>query len=524
MKKKRLLTLEDLYNYYSSNSKSSHFSAKDNNDNIVVQVDGNIIFSNDEKNIEGLLPVILHACHTEKNINGSYISKETMENAIPSFYNRPILGYIHNVNGVDEFYDHRMHEGEDGEIVYDESPIGIIPESGNVHLEYNEEMDNYQVVVNGYIFEEYTKAADILRREESCSVSVELSIRELQYNAKDKFLDIQDFFFSGVTILGKTPEGEEVKPGMKKSDIRLADFKQKNNTVFSNEEIIKKLEELTEKVNALSIENSKEGGIPSVEDEKVVLENLEEDTIEESVEEVSSENTEENVEINESVESVENESESTDELDEEVSEEESVEEETSPEEEKFQKTFSISHEDIKYGLYQLLAAYEETDNDWYFIEQVFDDYFIYSGAFSGNTYGQKYKVENDNVSFEYERYSLHAEYLTDSELAKLNEMRSNYDALLQYQTDAENKKIRDEKMSILSEYENISNTEEYSKLLEDIDNYTVEEIEEKANAIVGKYVKQGRQFSASVNNEPKKLSIPVVSTEKKEPAYGGLFD
>ena len=40
MKKKRLLTLEDLYNYYSSNSKSSHFSAKDNNDNIVVQVNG----------------------------------------------------------------------------------------------------------------------------------------------------------------------------------------------------------------------------------------------------------------------------------------------------------------------------------------------------------------------------------------------------------------------------------------------------------------------------------------------------
>ena len=69
MKKKRLLTLEDLYNYYSSNSKSSHFSAKDNNDNIVVQVNGNVNFSDDKRNIEGFLPVILHACHTEKNIN-----------------------------------------------------------------------------------------------------------------------------------------------------------------------------------------------------------------------------------------------------------------------------------------------------------------------------------------------------------------------------------------------------------------------------------------------------------------------
>ena len=39
------------------------------------------------------------------------------------------------------------------------------------------------------------------------------------------------------------PAAPEVKPGMKKSDIRLADFKQKNNTVFSNEEIIKKMAE-----------------------------------------------------------------------------------------------------------------------------------------------------------------------------------------------------------------------------------------------------------------------------------------
>ena len=120
MGKKKILTLEDLYNYYSSTSKRSrHFSAKDEDRNIYIQVSGNIIFEKDNDATEGLTKVTLQANHTGVNLNGSSIKDEVAEAALPSFSNRPILGFIHMVDGQWEFYDHRMHL-EDDELVYDE--------------------------------------------------------------------------------------------------------------------------------------------------------------------------------------------------------------------------------------------------------------------------------------------------------------------------------------------------------------------------------------------------------------------
>ena len=80
---------------------------------------------------------------------------------------------------------------------------------------------------------------------------------------------------------------------------------------------------------------------------------------------------------------------------------------------------------------------------------------------------------------------------------------------------------------MLENYESISDTEEYKSLLENIDDYSKEELEEKADAIVGKYARQGAKFSFSSDdsNSKKLFSVPVAtSSELKKPAYGGLFD
>lgn len=42
--------------------------------------------------------------------------------------------------------------------------------------------------------------------------------------------------------------------------------------------------------------------------------------------------------------------------------------------EKFVKSFELSHSDIRCALYNLLNAYEEADNDWYFINSVYDSH------------------------------------------------------------------------------------------------------------------------------------------------------
>ena len=143
--KKRLLFIEDLYDFYSTTYKrSTHFNAKDSGKPLVVQVHGKVNFDEVDKDKEGLLPVHLQACHTELNLNGSNIDESVMTSALPSFSNRPILGFIHKVvtdenpNGQWEFYSHNFHE-ENDEIVYDEIPVGIIPESCNAQLVYDEE-------------------------------------------------------------------------------------------------------------------------------------------------------------------------------------------------------------------------------------------------------------------------------------------------------------------------------------------------------------------------------------------------
>jgi len=192
------MTLEDLYSFYSQRAESTEEHLA-----IAVTVPGRLTYEEDTSQL-GLTPVVLSACHTGKNLNQSRISKEAMEDALPSFRNRPILGYIwKDEDGNPQFDSHNMHQDDDGNIVYDEKPIGHIRENSDVHLEYDEENDRYRVIADGFIYNDYTDAVDILKRDGQCDVSVELSVLDLSYSAEERVLDINKFVFTGVTILGK---------------------------------------------------------------------------------------------------------------------------------------------------------------------------------------------------------------------------------------------------------------------------------------------------------------------------------
>ena len=251
MAKKKILTLDDLYNYYSTTSKNvRHFSAKDSDSTIRVQSFGKAKFEKSEYD-KDLTLVTLQACHTGENLNHFEIKEDVMKKGLDSFLNKPILAYIHEVDGELCFYDHRMHQDDNGEIIYDEYPVGIIPESGNPHLEFDEDKGKDYVIVNGYLFTEYSPAVDILEREEECAVSVEIDISELSYNPKTHYMIIDAFTFSGVTLLGKKPNGEDVKPGMAGSNIRLGDFTN-HESIYTNDKLITMLDELNHKIDYLT--------------------------------------------------------------------------------------------------------------------------------------------------------------------------------------------------------------------------------------------------------------------------------
>lgn len=568
MAKKRLLYIEDLYDFYSNKYKrSTKFSAEKTGEPLVVQVHGRINFDESDKNKDGLLPVHLQSCHTDLNVNGSNIESSVMEAALPSFSNRPILGYIHKVTtdenpeGQWEFYSHNMHEDENGDVVYDEYPIGIIPESCNAQLVYDEEKKKTYCEVDGYIFEEYSKAAEILQREEECSVSVELSIRELSYDAKQKFLNIEDFWFSGVTILGKTPQGNEVKPGMTGSNIKLADFSSKNNSLFEDYE--SKMVELQARIENLETacfnkeQNSsvrtlsKEGGNKesmtkfeellakynkTVEDVTFDYSELSDEELEAKFAEVFGEDN--NTDGDNSGDNTANEPSNDNEGDgENTTEPEGTTDGDNEGEgqnfENITKTFEISHDDIRYALYNLLSSYEDADNEWYYITGVYDSYFVYESWDGGKIYGQKYTKDNDNVLFDGERYNLHKEYLTDSEYTEIQDMRSNYSSVVEELNTYKSAKVFADKMTVFDDeaYSEYLNTDEFKALMSEdsVNKYSKEELSEKADATLGKLVKKNKTFSFAGKTPQKKHVSRVAFNAEKETEdtykpYGDLFD
>mgnify|MGYP001010127244 CR=1 FL=1 len=568
MAKKRLRYIEDLYDFYSNKYKrSTKFSVEKTGEPLVVQVHGRINFDESDKNKDGLLPVHLQSCHTDLNVNGSNIESSVMEAALPSFSNRPILGYIHKVTtdenpeGQWEFYSHNMHEDENGDVVYDEYPIGIIPESCNAQLVYDEEKKKTYCEVDGYIFEEYSKAAEILQREEECSVSVELSIRELSYDAKQKFLNIEDFWFSGVTILGKTPQGNDVKPGMTGSNIKLADFSSKNNSLFEDYE--SKMVELQARIENLETacfnkeQNSsvrtlsKEGGNKesmtkfeellakynkTVEDVTFDYSELSDEELEAKFAEVFGEDN--NTDGDNSGDNTANEPSNDNEGDgENTTEPEGTTDGDNEGEgqnfENMTKTFEISHDDIRYALYNLLSSYEDADNEWYYITGVYDSYFVYESWDGGKIYGQKYTKDNDNVLFDGERYNLHKEYLTDSEYTEIQDMRSNYSSVVEELNTYKSAEVFADKMTVFDDeaYSEYLDTDEFKALMSEdsVNKYSKEELSEKADATLGKLVKKNKTFSFAGETPQKKHVSRVAFNAEKETEdtykpYGDLFD
>lgn len=554
MAKKRLLYIEDLYDFYTNKYKrSTKFSAEKSGEPLVVQVHGRVNFDESDKNKDGLLAVHLQSCHTDLNVNGSNIKSTVMKNALPSFSNRPILGYIHKVvtdenpDGQWEFYSHNMHEDENGEVVYDEYPIGIIPESCNAQLVYDEEKDKTYCEVDGYIFEEYSKAAEILQREGECSVSVELSIRELSYDAKQKILNIEDFWFSGVTILGKTPQGEVVQPGMSGANIKLADFSSKNNSLFENyearmselQERLEKLEACFNKKQNIPVKTiSKEGGIDNkmtkfeelltkynktVEDITFDYEKMSDEELEVKFTEMFDDdagkgefdNPSSNGESSVSTNSI-GENFSKDEL--------------------FNKLFELSFDDIRYALNALCSIYRN-DSEWCYVSQVYEDYFIMQDWDSDKFYKQTYEKDGDNVSLSGERIEMFSMLLTESEKTVVDEMRSNYTALKEFKENAEKnelhskreKILESEKFASISEKDTEGNfvNKDFENLYTNMDNYSFEDLEKEAKVILADYALSVQTFSAKPTAPKSSVLYMSNSNSEKESKekdpYGGIF-
>lgn len=556
---KKLLTLEDLYSFYSQKKKSMTFSADKSGYNIAVQSLATFELNDDLS--EGLLYGKIRAFHDLTNNNKSHIETDVLEEKMMSIKDRPVMADIVDTDETDEdgnpikdFSGHTMYYDEVlDKMIYKEIPIGHFIHPESIHLEYDEEYDRNFVCADVVVYEEYTDACDILRRRKTVDCSVELCIRKMHWDNTDKTLHLDDFYVQGTTLLGS-----HTLPGMSGSKLSIKDFSEENNSLFSSisedehSKLIEILDNLNKTLSSLNInsktnptvEKFEKGGSTepnmtkfeellekynkTVEDVTFEYEGLSDEELEEvfSTTFGESEPTPDTV-LTESDKSDDDTDDDTD--DSTTDEPDDTTDDDDKDKDTYSKTFELSHEDVRSALYQLLAPIEETLNEYYWIMSVYDDYFIYESC-CGNYFKQAYTKENDTIAFDGERQEVFAEFVTADEKAELEDMRANYSSISEKLARYEEAEEIADKMTVFEDqaYSKYLETDEFKKLMnvENVKKFTKDELVEKADAALGKVVKTTKTFSMNTeesHKETKPSFFAFARTEHESSFLDGLL-
>lgn len=554
----KILTLDDLYQFFVEQNKTVNFSSKDSGTPIIVTTNG--FFETNESDMPEMLKLELKVCHTDTNRNGSHISTENMEKAMPTLKYRPILAYIHELeDGTKDFYTHNIeiieHEDGETEINYIEKQVGCFT-ADDPWLKYDEENDKTYVHAYAVIPEGYTEAADIIRRKGGTKVSCELIIHELSYNAKEKYLDLTDFIFGGCTLLGCDEQGNEIGEGMLGSRADISDFCHKEPAYTYQEKLIKTLEKLNVVLESFNNNSEEKGGIEMNKFEELLakygktaeevtfeIEGLSDEELEEKFKEAfEDDNDESKLDDDDESDSENDDGDNSDDEEEPIT----TEEEACGKKKKKKKcsidsdgnmsvSFEISHEDIRGALFNLIGVYEEEDNEWYWITNVYDDYFIFENWDGNKMYKQSYSVDGDNVTLSGDRQEVFKMILTESEKLAIEKMREDYASLeakynelktFKDNYDAAELKAKKDAIFARSEYSVLAEDEAFKTLVADAEKYSVDEVEAKAKAIFADYVINTGAFSTKDNgeNKPKVLGFNFNKKEDKKSPYGNLFN
>lgn len=550
MSNKKIMSVDELYEFCLKNN-FAHFNSNEFGNEIAVRMKGN--FKKDEgsnnKHTESLTPFVSRAFHDKVNLNKSEIPNDSFNENLPSANFRPILANITvNSSGEKDFgsHDYHIEEDENGDekTVYDEKPVGVI-DGSKTTVEYDKDADVNRAVLHGYLYNDYCQdAIDILNRRGTVDCSVELAIRDFSFNSDTRTLMINDFYVTALTLLS-----QDVRPGMAGSNFKIEDFAANTEQLNFNTDnkLIETLEKLTGILESFDINKNLGKEEPRVDnkDFEEVTENEEVTETEETTEEEVTVTEEESEETVDEASEEETDEDTVEELDtQEIKEETSIEEEIQEDSKDFSitvkyadKEFAISLQEKIYALSDLVnLTYADQDNTWYSVT-AYDDYVIMCDWWSGKYFKQTYTESDGIFNLTGDRIPVFAEFVTQEELDSLNDMRSNYAAIKEELSKYQNAELHaqkeaivsDEKYSVLTEKDEEGNfkNEAYAKLVSDMDNYSLTDLEKELKSVFADYITSGGQFAFN-GKQNEKLTV----TQKKFAApakdntpsrYGNLF-
>lgn len=171
------------------------------------------------------LTIKIFAISEGLNVNDSIFLFESMQDAISTMYNKPILAYYSDMK--DDVEAHNVQEKKDilsGEWYLDynsngsERPIGVIPTDASISIQ-NFEGKNWLVLDGCIIWKEYNyKLCRMLQKTRRKTVSVEINVEDSELDKDGKDI-IKKFRLLGVTVLGNN-----IKPGIPGAHLDLMSF------------------------------------------------------------------------------------------------------------------------------------------------------------------------------------------------------------------------------------------------------------------------------------------------------------
>lgn len=492
--------------------------------------------------------------HTGENRNNSIFSKELLESMIPSLANIPILGYIAvDDNGKElDFMGHEERiviEDNEFKLKYVGRAYGLIPTENNARFEkrYGEDgLEREYLVCDGLIWRKFPEVERIFDRDGG----FKSQSMELQYSSVKGYTDNNGVFvFTEAKFEGACLLGENVSPAMISSTIEkfsvankiqteLSEMLTEFNTCFSTTlqkgdndlEDNKVLEPQNPETDFAKKDKDKEkedkekakageGAPAKKEDPKAGEGDSKEQTPKEEPKKgeeppKSEPSKEAEPTKEEPKEEPKKEGEPKPKKDEEDDEEKKKK---SPK--KFSRTFELSHDDIRVGLYHALDSHDNFKDSFMYISQVFDNHAIVVDEGQGKFFKVNYVKHESAVSLG-EQEELFPMFLNANEKSAIDSSRNNFSALEQ-----EVKELREFKENIvlkdkeqkLAQYSSTLNADEFKAIKDNLRNFSMEEMEKE----IAVTLLRNNHFSATKTvEEPSTARVVSTGTTESSNPYG----
>lgn len=500
----------------------------------------------------------LKIMYTGKNRNGSFISKEAVERALPTLYNVPIVAHYDRDDNVIGSHDVELRRDGDGELKLSQltEPCGVVPESAVFYFseEEDESGDEHEyLIADGVLLWKRQDVFQHIKEDMGGSVdhSMEISVRS-GFTNDDKVFVVEDFQFTALCLL------ETARPCFEGSELLLysaEDFKNKMNEMLA--ELKESFTYIASNEVDIDKENSTKGGEHSLDIEKLLAEyNLTAEDVTFSVDGLTEDELREKLQV--VAETKYTDDDPVDDTDDDTTDgdddatdgdNDTADDTNEPgddvetddgDDDTAKKKFNLTMDQLRKELCDAIsekkhpARYdpEWMINDYWFVDCDTDIGEVYvESSEDGNFYGFSFDRNGDGVVISWESKKRKKISFVDFDEGEMGDIAAGvveaFDAateelcgrikeLADFKAGVEKERFDASVNAVFAGFPELNGDERFEALKKNCDGMTVDEIEDKCFAIKGRMSKLA--FSEEVKE---KVIIPVEKATDEEP-YGGL--